>query len=78
MSESRVHDRSSWPVRVFRLGAEPGDDLSSFTTAEDRLEMVWTLTVEAWTLAGLPIPEYSRAQTPVRVFQRSALEKTNN
>jgi hypothetical protein len=58
-------DRGHWPVRVFRLGEEPSDDLSSTTSPEERLAMVWTLTLEAWSLSGRDYPEYARAQTPV-------------
>ena len=36
-------DRSHWPVRIYRLGEEPDDDLSASTTLTERLEMVWTL-----------------------------------
>lgn len=57
--------RSDWPVRVFRLGEEPGDDLSATTTPEERLAMVETLTLEAFALAGLARPSYSRAQSPM-------------
>src|SRR5687768_4182193 len=39
-------DRGHWPVRVFRLGEEPSEDLSSTTSPEERLAMVWTLTLE--------------------------------
>jgi hypothetical protein len=58
--------RASWPIRVYRLGNEPGDDLSSTTTAEERLAMVWSLTLEAWAVAGKPLPCYSRGETPIR------------
>jgi hypothetical protein len=57
--------RSEWPVRVFKLGEEPGDDLSATTSPEERLAMVAALTLEAWTLAGRVIPEYTRGATPV-------------
>jgi hypothetical protein len=60
-------DRSSWPVRVFSLGDAPGPDLSSDTTPEERLAMVWELTLEAWSLLGSPIPEWNRSEGPVRV-----------
>lgn len=33
--------------------------------------MMWPLTLEGWALAGRPIPDYSRRQTPVS-FRRSA------
>lgn len=57
--------RGSWPVRVFRLGAEPSDDLSATSTPEQRLEMMWPLALEAFALTGQPLPEYRRANTPV-------------
>jgi hypothetical protein len=65
-------DRSHWPVRKFPMGTEPGDDLSATTTAEERIKMVWQLTLEAWSLAGLPLPTYTRGETPVRVIPLSA------
>jgi hypothetical protein len=52
-------------VRLHRLGEEPGDDLSRTTTAEERLEMVETLSVEAWALTGRPFPSYARHEMPV-------------
>jgi hypothetical protein len=58
-------NRRSWPVRLYRLGSEPGDDLGGSTTAEARLEMMWPLAVEAWTLTGRPMPTYPRLETPV-------------
>jgi hypothetical protein len=61
----RAADRGSWPVRVYRLGDAPGDDLSDETTAVQRLGMMWPLALEAWTLTGQPLPGYGRGQTPV-------------
>jgi hypothetical protein len=52
-------------VRRYRLGEEPRDDLSLTTTVEERLEMVETLSVEAWTLTGRPFPSYARHEIPV-------------
>jgi len=57
--------RSRWPVRVYRLGEEPGDDQSRLNTAEERLAVMWELAREAWALTGKPMPEYPRHQTPV-------------
>ena len=62
---ARALARRHWPVRVIRLGHEPGDDLSATTTAEERLAMMWPLAVEAWSLAGRSIPEYRREDAPV-------------
>jgi hypothetical protein len=67
--QARAAARSSWPIRRFRLGEEPSDDLSATTTAQQRLEMMWPLAVEAWSLTGRPIPDYSRDQTPYRLFR---------
>ena len=67
---ARAEARRSWPVRKFRLGEEPDDDLSGTTTAKERLEMMWPMTVDAWTLAGRTIPDYPRDKAPVRVIRR--------
>lgn len=48
--------RGDWPVRVYRLGEEPGDDLSATTTPEERIAMVWQLTLDAWAMAGRELP----------------------
>lgn len=53
-------------MRKLRRGDEPGDDLSATTTAEERIAMMWPLAVEAWSLAGQPMPEYERKDIPVR------------
>jgi len=61
--------RRSWPVRVFRPGEEPSDDLSDVTTPEERLAMMWPLAQEAWSLAGIPLPDYDRRSAPIRVLR---------
>jgi hypothetical protein len=57
--------RASWPVRVYRLGAGPGDDLSGQTAPAQRLAMMWPLALEAWALTGRPLPSYGRHEVPV-------------
>jgi hypothetical protein len=52
-------------VRVYRLGAEPSDDLSATSTPEERLAMMEGLALEAFALTGRPLPAYRRADTPV-------------
>lgn len=61
--------RRSWPVRVYRLGHEPGDDLTASTTPEERLAMMWPLALDAWATAGRPLPTYTRDEMPVRVLR---------
>jgi hypothetical protein len=64
VSDDRAEARRSWPVRRFRLGEEPGDDLSAQTTAEQRLAMMWELALSAWQLSGRQLPSYERASAP--------------
>ncbi len=52
-------------MRRYRLGEEPPDDLSAITTVTERLAMMWPLAIQAWELAGLPMPQYGRAEMPV-------------
>ena len=65
-NSSRARARRAWPVRRLRRGDDPGDDLSSTTSAEERLAMMWPLAIEAWSLTGRPMPDYGREDTPVR------------
>jgi hypothetical protein len=58
-------DRSRWPVRRFRLGAEPRDDLRSTTSAQERLALMWPLALEAWALVGRAVPDYPRSEAPI-------------
>ena len=69
-SRARRERRRAWPVRIYDLGKEPGDDLSATTTPEQRLAMVWPLTVEAYTLAGISVDPVPRGQMKVRIVHR--------
>ena len=64
--------RQDYPIRIYALDEHPGDDLSASTSAEERLAMVWELTVGAWEFAGLPLPDYLRDQAPVTCQFRSS------
>lgn len=68
-AEERAKSREQWPIRRFALGEEPSEDLSATTTPEERLAMVWRLTLDAWASQGLPLPEYTREQMPGRVIR---------
>ena len=76
-AEERRAARSSWPVRVFRLGEEPSDDLSDRTTPEERIAMMWRLAVDAWTSAGLRLPGYTRDRLPGRVIRTPSTPSTD-
>lgn len=69
--DSSRNRRGHWPVRLFSLQDQPGDDLSAVTTPRERIAMLWPLTLEAWELAGSTIPDYPRDRTPVRVIDAS-------
>ncbi len=77
MSEAANKERAAaraaapdeWPIRVFRLGEEPSEDLSATTTAAQRLAMMWALALDAWAAAGRPIPDYPRHQAPIRILR---------
>jgi hypothetical protein len=68
-SASRTRDRRTWPVKKYKLGEEPSDDLSGSTTPEERLAMMWELSRQAWLMAGRDLPVYDRKTTPGRVFR---------
>lgn len=65
--ELRARARRAWPIRRYDLGSEPSDDLSASTTVEERLNMMWQLTLDAWASTGTPLPTYRRADAPGRV-----------
>ena len=54
-------------MRVYDLGAEPSENLSASSTAEERLAMMDSLAREAFALSGRPLPTYRRADAPVAV-----------
>ncbi len=59
------HPQRPAVVRVYRLGEEPGDDLSGTTTAAERIALVWELSRRMWALGGwqeqaVPLPELVR------------------
>ena len=56
--------RRDWPIRRYRLGEEPSDDLSAAATPGQLVAMVWPLTVLSWRLAGLDMPGYERRHAP--------------
>jgi hypothetical protein len=70
-SERSPSPRRDWTARVYRLGEEPGDDLSAVSTAEERLAMLAELSRRMWSLTGRPVPSYSRAEMPGRVVRRA-------
>lgn len=56
-------------MRIYRLGEEPGDNLSDVTSPSQRVEMVWELSARMWELTGKPVPAYTREQIPIRIIR---------
>ena len=73
--EERAQRRAAWPIRRFKLGDEPSDDLRETTTADDRLAMMWPLALDAWASMGKPLPEYTRETMPGRIVRRGDREQ---
>ena len=69
MTEHQDTPRRIVSARVFRLGEEPGDDLSASTSVEQRLAIVAALSRRMWELTGQPFPRYERGAMPVRVIR---------
>jgi hypothetical protein len=67
--EARRRARADWPIRKFRLGEEPAEDVSSWTTPEERLRIAWSLSVEAWLVAGGSLPTYTRSELPATLVR---------
>lgn len=65
--DERRDRRASWPVRRFRLGDEPNEDLSSTTTAEERIAMMWPLALDAFSVNASGSDRSPRPLWPVRV-----------
>ena len=62
--QARALARRSWPIRRYALGEEPSEDLAKSTSPDQRVAMVWPLTVLSWRLARLEIPDYDRRSAP--------------
>jgi hypothetical protein len=58
-------DRSRMTARVVPLSSPEAGDARMGGTPADRLAALEALTLEAWRLAGRPLPSYTRATMPV-------------
>jgi hypothetical protein len=59
---ARRASRANLPVRRFRLGEEPDEDLSAVTTMEERVAMMWPLSRLVYEIAGFDIEPPPRAE----------------
>jgi hypothetical protein len=63
-AEAAASERRTWPIRRFRLGEEPSDDISDVSTPRERFAMMWPLAKAAWLLAGRDLRDYTRGESP--------------
>ena len=62
-------ERANYPVRKGRLEDQGRDPELDCTSAEERLAMVWTLTVQAWLFRGERVDESRLRRDVVRVLR---------
>lgn len=61
----RKRGRRDWPIHRASKGDAGRDALIAATTPEERIAMMTELAREAWSLAGLPWPDYERTDAPI-------------
>jgi hypothetical protein len=69
-AEARRKARASWSVSRHQL-CDPTSDLVQATPSE-LVAMVHRLTLDAWAMAGLRIPDYARSNAPGRLLRRNS------
>lgn len=67
--EARRRQRAGWQIRRVSLEDERAPDVSALSPNE-RVAMVWRLTLDAWAISNRPMPTYSREEAPGRVLRR--------
>jgi hypothetical protein len=68
-AERRRAAAEHWPVRAYRLEAEPARDPLDRSTIDERLAMMWPLAVQAWSVAARALPNYARSEAPGKVIR---------
>ena len=72
-AERRHAARQNWPgLKTTLEQAKEADDLRATTTMEERLGMMWRLTLNAWAMSSQVLPTYTRMQMPGRVIRPAA------
>jgi hypothetical protein len=59
-----------WPVRSYLIAEEPIRDPFDTSTVDERISAMWLLAREAWSVAGMPIPNYERSAAPGRLVRQ--------
>lgn len=71
-SDEDLHgERSQWTIRIGKLGDRKFEVGTANTTPEQRLEMVWPLTVQAWAFKGVDVAESRLPRHLIRITRRA-------
>jgi hypothetical protein len=65
--EIRRAARGDWPVVKTTLSEQ--DNAAHGIAPEAALAMMWQLALDAWAMTGKSLPDYTRAEAPVRCFR---------
>lgn len=60
-------DRSNWQTRKTTLSEQDQDNDLANATMEERVAMVWPLTVEAWAMKGEDVTRQQMRHDVVRI-----------
>jgi hypothetical protein len=71
----RALERANWPSRLFKLGEEPEDDDPTLTP-DQRVALVWGLTVDSWLAKHRSLPTFDRSSMPTRLVRRGKAPRT--
>jgi hypothetical protein len=66
----RRANAGDWPLRAYAIDAEPLRDPFDRSTVDQRIAAMWSLTREAWSVAGKELPTYVRAAAPGSILRR--------
>jgi hypothetical protein len=69
-AQERARDRSTWPTRLCRLSDEGNDDDVLALSPAQRIEMMWTLAVNAWAFMGEDVSESPLQRHVVEIERR--------
>lgn len=60
--------RRNWPVSAVSPSFNDDVALARSTSSEERLAMMWTISLDAWTMTGEEYPHYERHNMPGRLL----------
>lgn len=68
--DGRPADRSRWMVRKGKLGDLSLASDTSTATPQERLAMVWPLTIQVWAFRGVDVAESRLPRHLIRITRR--------